>query len=154
MNRKTKCSVLAQTTRCRSIDRGTIAASPTRCSQKPKRIAVAPAPQNRPITCGEPHPPPPEEEEEEEEEPSCSARRNMTAAGAKSAKPGRSSFGIRSRNRRAEKRCLIVWSGMLMKRSMIPASPPRGRLMKKPGQSDDGVNLVLTGIDTCVQGNR
>jgi hypothetical protein len=55
--------------------------------------------------------------------------RNMTAAGVKRRKPGRSSFATTIRRRERVTGCFFVFSGILQNRRSRPPTPPRGRLM-------------------------
>ena len=110
-----------QMMRFRIMNRGIIASSPLRCSQNRKMPKATPAPTKRPITVEEFH--------GYSDEPNWRARRNIMDAGAKIAKPTRSSCGIIERMSANETGGLTVWSGTCIEARKMPARPPRGRLM-------------------------
>ena len=107
-----------------TIEGGIIARSPIRLSQRINATAVAPAPQNKPITIELFH--------GYTFTPYCKASRNIIEAGANKTNPMRSSSGIVLRRSDSVNGAFMIKSGTLRKRSMTATTAPTGRLLKKP----------------------
>jgi hypothetical protein len=113
---------LVHTIRCLIMEPGIIARSPILASQAMKIAAVTAAPTNNPIIVAL-------SQANVSPLPNCSARRNITDAGAKSAKPTRSSSGSTLLASFHENASFFTISGNFTKRIPTIAAPPTGKLM-------------------------